>query len=186
MATLLSLAIITAVTLVYGSAASAQGSRLPNAAAAPSNASQEYLDAHNQARAQVGVSPLKWNESLAKAASLQTRYQRDRQNCSFANLSNSKYGGNQLWAGGIEVTPRAAVENWVAEKKFYDYANNSCAPDHHCGVYTQVVWRNSLELGCAQAKCPKQLSSLTICFYNPPGNVVGEKPYLMEEDYQFP
>ncbi|KAL3525755.1 hypothetical protein ACH5RR_014127 [Cinchona calisaya] len=164
---LLLLLAITVVAIGHGSA------QVP----AQSNATQEYLDAHNQARSEVGVGPLKWSEGLAKSASLTARYQRDKQNCTFANLTSSKYGGNQLWAGGLAVTPRTAVETWVAEKKFYDYANNSCAPDHRCGVYTQVVWKNSLELGCGQAQCAKQQSSLTICFYNPPGNVVGEKPY---------
>ncbi|KAL2504835.1 CAP superfamily protein [Abeliophyllum distichum] len=148
----------------------------PPATALPA-AAQEYLDAHNQAREEVGVGPLKWNQQLAKTASLQVRYQRDRQNCSFANLINSNYGGNQLWASGLAVTPRAVVETWVAEKKFYSYAENSCAQDHRCGVYTQVVWKKSAELGCAQAACGKEHASLTICFYNPPGNVIGEKPY---------
>ncbi|KAL0377805.1 UNVERIFIED_CONTAM: STS14 protein [Sesamum radiatum] len=147
------------------------------AAAAAGNDSKDYLEAHNQARAEVGVGPLQWSQPLAKIASLLVRLQRDKHNCSFANLANSKYGGNQLWAGGFRVTPRAAVETWVAEKKFYNYQDNSCAPDHRCGVYTQVVWKQSVELGCAQAGCAKDQSSLTICFYNPPGNIVGEKPY---------
>lgn len=143
----------------------------------PSNASQEYLGAHNQARGEVGVGPLRWSEALAKSASLTARLQRDKQNCSFADLSKSRYGGNQLWAGGFAVTPRVAVETWMEEKKFYDYAGNSCQPDHRCGVYTQVVWRKSTELGCAQAACAKDQATLTICLYNPPGNIVGEKPY---------
>ncbi|KAL0332249.1 UNVERIFIED_CONTAM: STS14 protein [Sesamum calycinum] len=124
-----------------------------------------------------GGAPLQWSQPLAKSASLLVRLQRDKHNCSFANLANSKYGGNQLWAGGFRVTPRAAVDTWVAEKKFYNYQDNSCAPDHRCGVYTQVVWKQSVELGCAQAGCAKDQSSLTICFYNPPGNIIGEKPY---------
>ncbi|PKI69509.1 hypothetical protein CRG98_010084 [Punica granatum] len=97
--------------------------------------------------------------------------------CQFANLTAGKYGGNQLLASGQAVAPRAAVEEWVKEKSFYNHADNSCAPNRQCGVYTQVVWRNSMELGCAQATCPKDQTSLTICFYNPPGNVVGERPY---------
>uniref|UniRef100_A0A5B7BX51 Putative STS14 protein-like n=1 Tax=Davidia involucrata TaxID=16924 RepID=A0A5B7BX51_DAVIN len=144
--------------------------------AAP-NATQEFLDTHNQARAEVGVGPLEWSEKLANATSLLVRYQRDKKGCNFAELSAGKYGGNQLWASGATVTPRMAVEEWVAEKKYYNYGNNSCAPDHRCGVYTQVVWRKSLELGCAQATCGKEHASLTICFYNPPGNVIGESPY---------
>ncbi|CAI0429402.1 unnamed protein product [Linum tenue] len=46
-----------------------------------------------------------------------------------------------------------------------------------CGVYTQVVWRKSGQLGCGSATCVKDKASLTICFYDPPGNYVGESPY---------
>ncbi|XP_057482717.1 STS14 protein [Actinidia eriantha] len=145
--------------------------------AAPPNATQEFLNTHNEARAEVGVEPLTWSPNLAKATSLQVRYQRDKMGCKFADLSRGKYGGNQLWASRLDLTPREAVGAWVEEKKYYDHANNSCAPDHTCGVYTQVVWKKSLELGCAQATCRKEGSSLTICFYNPPGNVIGESPY---------
>ncbi|GLU19911.1 hypothetical protein SLE2022_361340 [Rubroshorea leprosula] len=142
-----------------------------------SSAAVEFLDAHNQARAAVGVGPLSWSEQLANATSLLVRFQRNKMSCQFANLTSSKYGGNQLWSGGGTVTPRMAVDEWVEEKRYYNYTDNSCAPDHWCGVYTQVVWKNSSELGCAQATCTKEQTSLTICFYNPPGNFIGEKPY---------
>lgn len=151
----------------------------PSPAAQLPAAAQEFLDAHNQARAEVGVAPLRWSPQLAAATSRLVRYQRDRMSCNFANLIASKYGGNQLWAGGAgtAVPPRAAVGAWLKEKIYYDHASNTCAEGRRCGVYTQVVWRNSSELGCAQASCPKEAASLTICFYNPPGNVVGERPY---------
>lgn len=145
--------------------------------AAPPNSTEEFLEAHNQARAEVGVDPFQWSEQLAHATSLLVRYQRDKHGCQFANLSNSKYGGNQLWASGSGMTPRLAVEEWVGEKKYYNHSDNSCVANHECGVYTQVVWRKSLELGCAKAVCAKEDASLTICFYNPPGNVIGESPY---------
>ncbi|KAI6700141.1 hypothetical protein NL676_014465 [Syzygium grande] len=142
-------------------------------------AAQEFLDAHNEARTEVGVPPLRWSPNLAAATSRLVRYQRDRMSCSFANLTASSFGGNQLWAGGAgtALAPRAAVGAWVKEKIYYDHASNTCAAGHQCGVYTQVVWRNSSEVGCAQASCVKEAASLTICFYNPPGNVVGERPY---------
>lgn len=140
-------------------------------------AAEEFLQGHNQARAAVGVGPLSWSSQLANATSLLVRYQRNKMGCKFADLSNSKYGGNQLWAGGQIVTPSMAVDVWVKEKEYYNHTDNSCLPDHRCGVYTQVVWRKSLQLGCAQATCVKEDASLTICFYDPPGNVVGESPY---------
>ncbi|KAK7309250.1 hypothetical protein RJT34_05821 [Clitoria ternatea] len=142
-----------------------------------SGAAREFLEAHNEARAAVGVEPLSWSEKLGNATSLMVRYQRNQKGCEFANLTASKYGGNQLWAGVMAVTPRVAVEEWVKEKDFYIHANNTCVSKHDCGVYTQVVWRKSTQLGCAQATCVKEQASLTICFYDPPGNVIGESPY---------
>lgn len=142
-----------------------------------SNAAKEFLQGHNQARDEVGVGPLKWSEQLANATSLRVRYQRNKMGCHFANLIGSKYGGNQLWVSGQPVTPSMVVDAWVREKAYYNHTDNSCQPNHTCGVYTQVVWKNSQELGCAQATCVKNSTTLTICFYNPPGNVVGESPY---------
>ncbi|KAL4314280.1 hypothetical protein HN51_068544 [Arachis hypogaea] len=139
---------------------------------------KEYLDAHNEARAAVGVQPLSWSDKLANATSLMVRYQRNNMACQFANLTASKYGGNQLWSGSAAgVAPRTAVEEWVKEKEFYNHSSNTCVSNHECGVYTQVVWRNTVQLGCSQAICVKDKASLTICFYDPPGNVIGESPY---------
>lgn len=143
-----------------------------------SNEAREYLEAHNQARAAVGVGALTWSDTLATQASKQVRYQRDKKGCQFAAIgNNNKYGANQMWASGASITPRMVVNSWVAENKYYNHANNTCLSNHQCGVYTQVVWKKSMELGCAQATCDKINSSLTICFYNPPGNYNGESPY---------
>lgn len=109
----------------------------PAAAALPA-ASQEFLDSHNEARAEVGVGPLRWSQALANLTSRLVRYQRDKMGCQFANLTDGKYGGNQLMASGQVVAPRAAVEEWVKEKGFYNHTDNSCNPNHQCGVYTQV------------------------------------------------
>ncbi|KAF3438853.1 hypothetical protein FNV43_RR17128 [Rhamnella rubrinervis] len=145
----------------------------------PSAAAREFVEAHNQARAAVGVDPLKWSETLANATSRVVRYQRNKMGCQFADLKGSKYGANQFWGGGATTwTPRMVVDEWVGSKKYYNYANNSCLPNQKCGTYTQVVWRKSTELGCAQATCLKETATvLVICFYNPPGNYIGERPY---------
>jgi len=138
---------------------------------------REFLQTHNQARASVGVEPLTWSEQLANTTSKLVRYQRDKLSCQFANLTAGKYGANQLMARGAAVTPRMVVEEWVKEKEFYNHSDNSCVVNHRCGVYTQVVWRKSVELGCAQTICGKDETSLSICFYYPPGNYAGESPY---------
>ncbi|KAG6505272.1 STS14 protein-like [Zingiber officinale] len=141
----------------------------------------QYLDPHKQARAAVRVPPLRWSPQLASTASGVTRDQRERSACGFADLGSSQYGANQAWAS-YPMGPAEAVRSWVAEGKYYDYANNTCAAGHEdCGTYTQVVWRRTTSVGCAQAVCGggrgTATATLTLCLYDPPGNVVGEKPY---------
>ncbi|KFK28335.1 hypothetical protein AALP_AA8G502600 [Arabis alpina] len=167
--------IITLLSLLAISVVSAVSPPTPTISAA----AKAFTEAHNKARSMVGVSPLVWNQTLETAARWMARYQREEKKCEFASLNPNpgKYGANQLWAKGLAVTPSLAVETWVKEKAFYDYKSNTCAPKHMCGVYKQVVWRDSKDLGCAQVTCAEESTVLTICFYNPPGNVIGQKPY---------
>ncbi|KAI3840554.1 hypothetical protein MKW92_003457 [Papaver armeniacum] len=142
------------------------------------SAAKEFLAAHNKARAEVNVAPLKWSDKLAHDTDMLVRYQRDKKNCRFADMSLTQYGMNQMWASGMRVTPTRAVGLWLQSKKHYSYQKNTCAPRHdNCGVYKQVVWKKTLEVGCAQAKCGRDGSTISICFYYPPGNVIGERPY---------
>lgn len=182
---LVTLLVISASTVVISVAAVSPAAKMRPKETVPTSppppaifaAAKAFTDAHNKARAMVGVPPLAWSQTLEAAASRLVRYQRNHKNCEFASLNPGKYGANQLWAKDLAVTPSLAVESWVKEKPFYNYKSDTCAANHTCGVYKQVVWRNSTELGCAQATCTKESTVLTICFYNPPGNVIGQKPY---------
>ncbi|KAG6406700.1 hypothetical protein SASPL_134314 [Salvia splendens] len=137
------------------------------------NSPQDFLDAHNSARAEVGVGPMTWDESVANFA-------RDYVNsklgdCNMVHSGNSQYGEN-LAQGSGDFTGRAAVDLWVGEKANYNYDSNSCAEGQVCGHYTQVVWRNSNQLGCARAQCSNGWWFIS-CNYAPPGNYVGQSPY---------
>ncbi|KAL6213197.1 hypothetical protein ACLB2K_012644 [Fragaria x ananassa] len=88
--------------------------------------------------------------------------------------SEGPYGEN-LAEGYGEMTGAQAVKFWVTEKPNYDYASNKCVGDE-CGHYTQVVWHNSVHLGCARAKCTNGWV-FVICSYDPPGNFEDERPY---------
>lgn len=135
----------------------------------------EYLAPHNQARAAVGVPPLRWSAELASAAA-KTVAQRQREGgCAFADLGASPYGANQGWAS-YRARPAEVVASWVDQGRYYSHANNTCAAGRQCGTYTQVVWRRTAEVGCAQATCATG-ATLTLCLYNPHGNVQGQSPY---------
>jgi pathogenesis-related protein 1 len=136
--------------------------------------------AHNAARAAVmpAASPpiptMTWSETVAASA------QAFVESCKFAD-TGPPYGSN-AFAGTGTYTPAQVVTSWVNEDANYDYGTNSCSSV--CGHYTQVVWRDSTELGCGMANCTDNNPfgssgpwQLWVCNYNPPGNYVGMKPY---------
>ena len=135
------------------------------------NSQQDYLNAHNTARAQVSVGPMTWNNTVAAYA--QSYANKQIGDCNLVH-SNGPYGEN-LAKGSGSFTGTAAVNLWVAEKPNYDYNSNSCVGGE-CRHYTQVVWRNSVSLGCARAQCNNGWWFI-ICNYYPPGNYIGQRPY---------
>ncbi|GMN55437.1 hypothetical protein TIFTF001_024553 [Ficus carica] len=111
--------------------------------------SQDFLNAHNSARAEVGVGPMTWESQIA-AFSLQY-LNTHISDCNMVH-SVSQYGENLAWSSG-KLSGSDAVRMWVDEKADYDYNSNSCAPGKVCRQYTQVVWRNLVRLGCAKVRC---------------------------------
>ncbi|KAK9166086.1 hypothetical protein Scep_001277 [Stephania cephalantha] len=126
---------------------------------------QDYLDPHNAARAQVGVGALVWDDTVA-ATALNYAYQRAG-DCSLVHSGNPNYGENLAMSTG-SLSPAEAVKLWTDEQQYYDYNSNTCIGGV-CGHYTQVVWANSLRLGCASVTCNSG-GTFVICNYYPPGN----------------
>ncbi|GMH23705.1 hypothetical protein Nepgr_025548 [Nepenthes gracilis] len=137
------------------------------------NDQQDFLDAHNTARAQVGVENLTWDDTVA-AYALNYANQRSG-DCNLIH-SGGPYGENLAWASP-DLSATGAVDMWVNEKAYYDYGSNSCIDGQECLHYTQVVWRDSTHLGCARVSCANDNGVFVICNYDPAGNIVGQHPY---------
>uniref|UniRef100_A0A5K3EP87 SCP domain-containing protein n=1 Tax=Mesocestoides corti TaxID=53468 RepID=A0A5K3EP87_MESCO len=82
---------------------------------------------------------------------------------------------------GYELMARDITTRFANEWIDYDYSTNTCT--EACGNYTQMVWANSTEVGCAIQRCdeirpdwPKP-TYLVACQYKPAGNIPGEMPY---------
>ncbi len=134
---------------------------------------QQFLSPHNDARDQVGVDALVWDDTVAAYAQ---NYANQRiADCALQH-SGGQYGENIYEEIGYSDPVGDSVMYWVNEKQYYDYSSNSCAQGQECRHYTQVVWRDSKRLGCAQAQCNNGWT-FVICNYDPPGNIVGQRPY---------
>ncbi len=68
-----------------------------------------------------------------------------------------------------------AVKAWENEKIYYRGQVLNSSNWHACGHYTQVVWRNTKEIGCGKAECGDR--AIVVCNYDPPGNVMGQTPF---------
>ncbi len=141
----------------------------------PSSARQdparEMLAAHNAVRARLQLPPLRWSTDIAAYAQQWANYLEAHHE--FQHHKQSTYGENLFMISGDTTTPAAVVRSWASEAKDYDYRRNSC--HGVCGHYTQIVWRDTREVGCAVA--PGRNEETWVCNYGPPGNVVGERPY---------
>ncbi len=149
------------------------------------------LDSHNRVRAKHGLQPLKWSDKLAAYSQEWANHLGRGNSCQMYHRSGNPPHGENLyissavvWSDGKKevarernrVTVRDVVKVWTDEEKWYNYKNNSCQPGRQCGHYTQIVWRDTTEVGCAVKFCGDQ-SQNWVCSYNPPGNYVGKRPY---------
>ncbi|KAL6880391.1 hypothetical protein ACP4OV_011956 [Aristida adscensionis] len=144
---------------------------------AAQNSAQDFVDLHNAARAEVGVGPVSWDETVAAYAESYARQHAG--DCKLVH-SGGPYGENLYGAAGVgtQWTAKDAVDAWVGEKQYYHHDGNSCsAPEgQSCLHYTQVVWRDSTKIGCARVVCNDN-GIFIICSYSPPGNYAGQSPY---------
>jgi uncharacterized protein YkwD len=112
------------------------------------------LEAHNEVRGEYGVGPLKWSDDLENSASKHAKRLARRQ-CALEN-SGERGVGENLYMSSPSGSVDKAVDSWTKKKE---------------GTWSQVVWKNSKNVGCAVAKgVGKGGSSCTVvvCKYQPP------------------
>lgn len=139
---------------------------------------QEFIDVHNQWRANVGTKPLEWNNDLAKYAAewaMQLTKKCQMEHRPTEGKWKRIYGENLYWISTSSASPKHAVDSWGSEIQYYKKPAPIKSPNKY-GHYTQMVWKNTTEVGCAIAVC-KEGGTLVVCNYDPPGNWLGETAY---------
>ncbi|MDX3136607.1 pathogenesis-related family 1 protein [Streptomyces europaeiscabiei] len=132
-----------------------------------------FLTIVNRARADVGVPPLVWDESVAAHARHWARVR--VADCELIH-SNSRYGENLARGSDPRYSLSDAARLWLDEKSDYDRPSNSCVNDRECLHYTQLVWRTSTRVGAARARCGDGWTYV-VANFDPPGNWLGRRPY---------
>ena len=142
---------------------------------------EAMLAGQNAARARLGLPPLAWNDQLAADAGsyAEVLARTGRFEHSPQPRGNPPQGEN-LWTGTRRAYAYAEmVGHWVAEGRYYRPlpVPQSSTTDQFgdVGHYTQIVWRATREVGCAEAH--NRTDDYIVCRYLPAGNVLGEVAY---------
>ena len=133
------------------------------------------LEIHNSERRAVGSQPLVWSDALAAdAAAWGSDLARRR---AFEHDPGNRTQGENLWMGTRGYySLDAMLDGWVEEKPLLR-GMTSWEDDYHAvGHYTQMVWSTTTAVGCAVTRSGSD--EYLTCRYDPPGNVMGDSPYV--------
>ncbi|WP_165853483.1 CAP domain-containing protein [Aurantiacibacter aquimixticola] len=154
----------------------------PTRASLPSgNAfAERLLTSHNEARADVGVPRLRWSPRLANQAQSWADELARRGRMQHASREGRGGAGENLWMGTAGYySAETMIGAFVEERRYYRHApfpNVSSTgnwPD--VGHYTQVIWRDTEEVGCAIARNTQD--DFLVCRYWPAGNIYDQMAY---------
>jgi len=139
----------------------------------------QILAAHNAERNTLKIPPLTWNEDLATGAAAWAKHLAETGDWEHASAAVRKGAGENLWDGTAGAfTTQEMVDGWIGEKRFYSYGpfpSGGMIGGHAIGHYTQMIWRDTREIGCAMAT--GHGDDILVCRYSPAGNIVGQTPY---------
>lgn len=140
---------------------------------------ETLISLHNKARAEVGVDPLVWSKSLAAYAQSWADHLYAT-SCRIEHRPHSgkwkqRYGENLFVGTAGYYGVADAVRAWESEKSMYHGKPLDSSNWYPSGHYTQMVWRSTTHIGCAKTECRGNV--IIVCNYDPPGNILGQKPY---------
>uniref|UniRef100_A0ABZ3NPL6 SCP domain-containing protein n=2 Tax=Gadus morhua TaxID=8049 RepID=A0ABZ3NPL6_GADMO len=129
---------------------------------------KEFLTTHNTYRQMHQSPPLTLSKDLNESAQSWANHLLD-----IGELKHSGSDGeNTYWMSSsapINLTGKEAVEKWYGEVKDYEY--NSPGYKDNTDHFTQVVWKETKEVGVGLATDGK--SVFVVAQYRPAGNVEG-------------
>jgi pathogenesis-related protein 1 len=152
--------------------------------------------AHNAAREALdeGLPDLTWSPQIAEFSQQWSDTLAAQECGTIEHRDQRDYGENIAMRGSTRLSqpfsPEEAVDGWVSEVACWDFGTISgtescdaaCVAGLHsngCGHYTQVVWRNTRQVGCGYSTCENGnfTYEIWVCNYDPPGNFIGQAPY---------
>ena len=167
--------------LAAGCATNVVAEQPRRAAAAPVDGfSHRVLAEHNRERDRAGVPRLAWNDRLARDARAWAHQLAAEGWLRHASHAENGGAGENLWMGSAGYfAPETMIGAFLDERRHYrhgTFPNVSHTGNwQDVGHYTQIVWRDTREVGCAIAR--NASDEFLVCRYWPSGNWMGQVPF---------
>ncbi|ORX38899.1 CAP domain-containing protein [Kockovaella imperatae] len=117
-----------------------------------------WVRAHNAYRSQYQAPALTWSDDMMWKA---------KGNAELCTYGHTNTGENIAW--GPDMGPDKVIDMWMSEAPLYDWSHPGYQDP--AGHFTQVIWVDSLRVGCYIVNCPDGGQQAT-CEYDPIGNYV--------------
>ena len=144
------------------------------------NFEERLLTSHNLERAAMGVSPLNWDDDLARGAESWANHLAATGKFEHSpDRPGDPLQGENIWGGTPDAfAPERMVGLWIAEKANFKPGtfpfNSKTDAVQDVSHYTQLIWRDTTRVGCALSEGESE--EILVCRYSSPGNVVGKRP----------
>ncbi|XP_025204884.1 Golgi-associated plant pathogenesis-related protein 1-like [Melanaphis sacchari] len=150
------------------------------------NVIADALVRHNFYRKKHNVPPLRINSKLNEIS--QNWADELAKTDIASHRPNNAYGENIYYIQSTDKVTELgvkAVNSWYNEIKFFDFqgSEDDMAASKKAFHFTQVVWKDSEELGVGVSKSLGSGTLYVVCNYDPPGNVRSEfKEQVLEPE----
>lgn len=128
------------------------------------------LKAHNDLRILHNVPSLKWSPALSKEAQAWAEKLSRNGELRHASKEERKFKGENICRMSNHYDVTDAVKIWYSESNSYKY--NSPGFSFETGHFTQIVWRDTTEVGVGTCKSRDGRLTYIVARYNPAGNVL--------------
>ncbi|KAJ1149041.1 hypothetical protein NDU88_001861 [Pleurodeles waltl] len=135
------------------------------------------VDVHNAFRRAVdppasNMLKMKWNSEAAKTAARWASGCEQKHSDGHRRVIKDFRCGENLFMSSFLADWKDVITSFDSEKVDFEYGSeNPSRNGNEIRHYTQNVWYNSYQVGCAVTECPKSpLPYFYVCHYCPPGN----------------